>query len=127
MIAAALDELGDAAASQRAERGVGREAARAARELRSPVHLVPKAALVVNQILGARPRGCSVRRRVTAEGDAGVVGHVEPFVGVDRPRIGEPRTGYEVTQAGARGRPQPEGAVQMHPRPCLAGRRHDLG
>ena len=51
-VAAALDELHDAAAAERAQRGVDGEPARAARELRHPVDLVayPSRALVLDQV-----------------------------------------------------------------------------
>ena len=47
-------------------------------------------------------------------------------MGVDRPRVRLRRPAYERRQRGARGGPQPEGAVHVHPRAVLARGLHDL-
>ena len=49
------------------------------------------------------------------DGDRAVVGHVEPLVRVDRPRVGEVDASSEVAGAGRRGRPQAKRAVNMQP------------
>ena len=57
------------------------------------------------------------------KGVTAVVGDVEPLVPVGGPRIGCLASGGEVARRWAGRRPQPEGAVDVDPRPMAAGRR----
>ena len=59
-----------------------------------------------------------VRRGVTHEGEPRVVGHVEPLVGVGRPRIRLAVPAHVRPERGHAGRPDAEGAIDMDP--CLA-------
>jgi hypothetical protein len=56
---------------------------------------------------------------VGAEGQAGVVGDVQPLVRVEGPRVGAAGTGDEMAQRRACGGPQAEGPVDVEPRPRL--------
>ena len=108
-VAAALDELGDPAAAELADRRVDREPAGAAGELRRPVQLVARAALVgVDQVVGVDGGRAAVRLRAGAEHDPAVVGNVQPFVPVGRPRVRPLGAVDQVREARARRRPQPK-------------------
>ena len=56
-----------------------------------------------------------------AEHIAAVVGNIEPLVTVGRPRVGQFHSAHEVAGRRACGRPQPERAVDVHPRAMVAG------
>ena len=116
--AAPVDDLGDAVAAERPERGVDGEPTRPAGELGRPVELVARASLVLLHEIRSRDahRG-PVRRRVRAEGDAAVVGDVQPLVRVGRPRVRPLGASRQVAQRRARGGPEPERAVHVQPRP----------
>ena len=116
-VAAALDQLDQPAAAERAQRGVDREAARAARELGHPVDLVahPLRALVLDQVRGRDRHRRAVRLGVLAEDDPRVVGHVQPLVRVGRPRVGALEARDEVAQPRRDGGPDPERAVDVEP------------
>ncbi len=66
---------------------VGGEAAGAARPFRVPVHLVAGQG-VVGEVGRAVRHGVALGAGVGHEGVAAVVGHVQPFVAVGRPRVG---------------------------------------
>ena len=61
------------------------------------------------------------------QGDAAVIGDVEPFVRVGRPGVRVGQAGGQVRTRGISQRPQPERAVGMHPRPALPGPLDDVG
>ncbi len=61
-----------------------------------------------------------MRRRVTHDHDAAVVGNVQPLVPVGRPRIGVRKAGDEPAIRGRGGGPQAEGSVDVQPRAVLA-------
>ena len=83
----ALDEVGDARAPERAQRRVDGEAARTARELGRPVHLVARGVRIRDEVLGGEPHRRAMRIRVRDEREAAVVRDVEPLVRVRRPRV----------------------------------------
>ena len=56
------------------------------------------------------------RLGIADEGHAAVVRHVEPLVGVGGPGVGLRRRLRPTGEPGAGRRPEPEGAVDMHPR-----------
>ena len=58
----------------------------------------------------------TVRIRMRAEGDAGVVGDVQPLVAVRRPRVGALRSAHEVTKVARCSRPESECTVDVEPR-----------
>ena len=127
-LAGALDELCKAATAERAQRRIDGEAARATGELRHPVDLVAhrSSAVVLDQIGGAHRHRGAVRLRVLAEDERGVVRDVQPLVRVGDPGIRAFGAAHEVAQARARGRPQPEGAVDVQPRSVLSRGIGDL-
>ena len=61
------------------------------------------------------------------DGQPAVVGHVEPLVRVGRPGVGVLDAGDEVGATGRRGCPEPERAVDVHPRTGLLGQRDRPG
>ena len=65
--------------------------------------------------------------RVGHEGERGVVGDVQPLVGVDRPGVGGGRAVGEVRAARGSRRPQTERAVDVAPGAVRAAGRDDLG
>ena len=71
-----------------------------------------------------RPQGAAV----ADQGDAAVVGRVQPLMGVGRPGVGLAHTGYLPGGGGRGRRPEPERAVHVDPRAVLAGpgdQRHE--
>jgi hypothetical protein len=60
------------------------------------------------------------------EGNTAVVGDIEPFVPVGRPRIGVGEPGRQVSSRRIRQRPQSEGCVHVHPGLPRPGPRHDV-
>ena len=71
----------------------------------------------------------NVRRRSARpadEGDAAVVGDVEPLVSVGRPRVGAVEAGDELGPGRVGPRPQPEGAVDVQPAGSLGQPVGDL-
>ena len=98
-----------------AQHRVDRRRACAAREVRRPVAVVALAvvALQVARVDGDRRE---VRLGIADEHDPAVVRDVQRLVAVGRPRVGLVDAGDE-RRAGARSRrPQPERAVDVHPR-----------
>ena len=125
-VAAAIDQRCHAVAAELAQRGVGGEAAPAARPLRIPVALL--AHLVVGGDVAGRVRHrIAVRLRIGDEGEAAVVGHVEPFVAVGGPRVGQLDAGQQVAVARAGVGPQAEGAVDVHPGAMAVRQRDQCG
>ena len=57
---------------------------------------------------------------------AAVIGHVEPLVTIGRPRISERDPLEQVAVHGARGHPQAERAIHVHPCPLRTGQRDQL-
>ena len=122
-----LDELGEPAATERAQRGVDREAARATRELRYPVHLVANgAAVVLDQIGRADRHSRTMCFRIGAEDERRVVGDVQPLVGVRDPGIRPLDAVDEMTKTRARTRPETESTVDVQPRTVRSNRIGDL-
>ncbi len=62
--------------------------------------------------------------RVRDDGDAGVVGHVEPLVGVEGPRVGPLRPLGQVRHVPGRSDPESERSVDVMPG---VGSRHEIG
>ena len=54
-------------------------------------------------------------RTIADEDDPGVVGHVQPLVGIGAPRVGAIDALGEVPQSRAGSGPQPEGPVDVQP------------
>ena len=114
--AAALHHRSDALAPERADRRVDRESARTTGELRNPVHLVARCVRVgLLEIARPHRHRRSVRLRIGAEGDARVIGHIQPLVGVRRPRVRALDAGDEVAEPRRSGGPQAESAVDVQP------------
>src|SRR6476469_8849130 len=68
--------------------------------------------------------------RVCAEGESGVVRHVQPFVPVGGPGVSEFDPVDEMTGAGVGRGPEPERAIHLPPTPVLANRagcRREVG
>ena len=70
------------------------------------------------------PRSAS---RVAHEGDAAVVGNVEPLVRVGGPRVGALDAGDERSARGRGGRPESERAIDVHPRAGGSRARDNVG
>ena len=119
-LAAALDEQGHAPTAQLGQRGPGREPpgppGRLGHEVGGGPH---RPAPVPDQVGGGEGHRGRVGPGVGAEHVAGVVGHVQPLVAVGGPRVGllDPRG--QMPGRGARRGPEPEGAVDVDPRPVL--------
>ncbi len=64
--------------------------------------------------------------RVADEDEAGVVRHVEPLVGVGRPRVRPGVAAHQAPQRRDRRRPDPERPVDVDPRAALVGDRDQL-
>ena len=117
VVAAAFDHPGDPVASKSADRGVDREPARATGELRVPVHLIPRrVCLCLLEVARPHAHRRPVRLGIRAEGNAGVVGHVQPLVRVRRPGVGTLGTGGKVAKARRCGGPEAERPVHVEPR-----------
>src|SRR5215471_919215 len=117
--AAALDELGDTAATEGANRSVDGEAARTARELRRPVDGIPAARVVLMDEVRRRHRHRrAMGIRMSTERDPGVVRCVEPLVTVGRPRVRPLDAVHQMPQLlGSRG-PEAESPVDVEPGTC---------
>ena len=85
VLAAAVDQVGEPAAAELAQRGVDREPARAARGLRRV--LVVVAVIGVDQVGGRDAHRALVRGAVCDDRQPAVVRDVEPLVGVGGPRV----------------------------------------
>src|SRR5688572_7394153 len=102
-----LDQFGEAGAPERTHGGPHVDAARATRELRREVRRVSMFGLR-REILGTDGHRLAQREAVAHEGDAAVIGDVEPLVTVGRPGIG---VLHSLDEMGARRgdlRPEPE-------------------
>src|SRR3954452_18947951 len=82
---------------------------------------------VVHQVAGMQTHGSPQRGRVPDDGDAAVIGHVQCFVGICAPRVGLLIALGEVPQFRCGSGPQPEGAVNVHPRAMFVGDGDRLG
>ena len=69
------------------------------------------------------PMAALMRRGVADRDDPAVVGHVQRLVRIGRPRVGRVDPGREVSVRRRGRRPQPEGAVDVHPGVVLVGQR----
>ena len=88
--AAAFDKVGDTRATEATQRGPHREGAGSTRAFGCPVDAIAAAGACE---VGRGQRHCRLMAvRVRAQHDAAVVGHVEPFVGVGCPGVGELHT-----------------------------------
>ncbi len=125
--AAALDELRDARAAERAQRRVDREPAGRAATPRGPSRSSSARSRRAHEVGGGHAHRRGVGGAVADRDDAAVVGHVEPLVAVGRPRVGVAGARHEVRERRARRRPQAERAVDVHPRAVLARGGGDLG
>ena len=96
---AAIDERGDAVATQLAECGIGGEAAGPARHFGIEVDLVA-CVDARGDVGGAFRHGCPMRFGMRDEGVGGVVGDIEPLVAVDGPGVSEVRAVEQVRVAG---------------------------
>ena len=125
VVAAALDQLGEPLAAERAQRRVDRHGASAAGHLG---HVVERlAAALVREVAGAHAHGGAHRRAVGHDRQRAVVGHVQPLVRVDRPGVGALGPARQVAKPRARSRPQPERAVDVQPRAVLVRGVGDVG
>ncbi len=124
--AVALDEVDEPGPPERSERGEDREPARPARRFGRPVVVVALAALGLDVVRGAEGHRRVVGRGVADEDEPRVVRHVEPLVGVGRPRIGLGGAGHQVAQRRDRGGPDPERAIDVDPGAALVGDRDQL-
>jgi hypothetical protein len=114
MRAATLDQLGNSRPAELAQGGIGRNPSTAPRPLGVPVRLVPRTRLfrhVASQV-GER---CAMRLFIRNEGIPAVEGRIEPFVAVRRPGIGKLGAAQVMPMLRARGYPQAESAIDMHP------------
>jgi hypothetical protein len=100
---------------ERVKCGPDVDAAGAARELWREVGRVAEFALRWEIFGGDRHRGLQ-RVRIADEGEAAVVGDVEPFVGIRGPRIGFTDTGGKVGTRGRGGGPEAESSIDVNPR-----------
>ena len=119
--AAALDQLGDAVAPERAQRRVDGE--RRARGARTRASSRARRAAVRSG--AGRPRATPSPRGAAAgsrdEGEAAVVRDVEPLVRVGRPRVGALDAGDQVRGARARRRPTARRRRRRAPRRRAVG------
>ncbi len=127
-VAAAVDEIGDTVAAERAQRGVHGERACAARRLRRPIGSVASPLSLPLEVRRLHRHGRDVRVGPRAEDEPAVVRDVEPLVRVGGPRIGERDALDEVPALRAHRGPQPERAVDVEPGVRLAhDRRRSAG
>ena len=77
--------------------------------------LVRIAAGPVGEIVRLHRHRAAERAGVAHDGETAVVGHVEPLVGVGRPRVGVLDTGGEPAEPARRSRPQAERSVHVDP------------
>ena len=119
--AAAVDQGRHAVAAEVAQRGPDREPAGAARELRRPVLGVALRARRLHEVGRPSRHGRLVGGGVAHDGDAAVVGDVEPFVAVRGPGVRALHAAREVGEARAGRGPEAEGAVHVDPAPPLVG------
>ena len=102
-------------AAQRPQRGVDGEPAGPPRRLGHPVVGIALAARGLDVVGRTQGHRGVVGGRVPHDDDPGVVGHVEPLVGIGRPRVGLGEPVDPIAQPGGRGRPQAECAVHVQP------------
>ncbi len=114
-VAATLHHLGDPVRAERSDRGIHRECPGALRHLRDVLERITLLARRRGQVGSGDAHRGPVRGGVAHEDDAGVVRHVQPFVGIGRPRISTVVAAREVTQPWAGGCPQPERPVDVKP------------
>ena len=69
----------------------------------------------------------AVRGFIANNGEAAVIGGLQPLVPVGRPRIGAFDPIEQVAMPLARPRPQPERAINVEPAARRAHQRHDFG
>src|SRR6185295_14510793 len=88
LIAIALDHRGQAVAAQLAQGGIYRKSPGAARPLWSPIDLVARG-LFTDEIGVVNRKGPAVGLWIPDGGEAAILRHVQPFVAVGRPTVGE--------------------------------------
>ncbi len=118
-IAAAVDERLEAVTAEGAQRGVDDGATRPAGELGRPVDGVSAIVVALLEVGRTGAHGPAMAVRVGADGDAAVVGDVEPLVRVGGPRVGPLGTGRQCARAcgwpGPRARRRRRRAARRRP------------
>jgi hypothetical protein len=124
VVAGPHDQVGHARAAERAEHGPHLDLPGPLGGRRRVMHGLEAGA--GRQVTGDRRETPAQILRPPDQGDAAVVGHVEPLVRVGGPRVCALKAGGQVGPARVGQGPQSEGAVDVHPRTPLPGPRHDV-
>ena len=116
--AGAVDHFGDAEAAERAKGGPDFHSASAARHLGSPLHGLALGGLL--QVSRLEVHRAEERFRMADEGEAAIVGDVQPLMPIGAPGVAGGEAVHEVSGIGGRGGPETEGAIDVEPE-LLAG------
>ena len=126
MIAAAVDQIGDAGPAQLPQGRIEGKSPRPPRPVRGPVQLIAVFA-GRRQVAGGQGHGRPVRGGVADKGQAAIHRRVQPFVGVGGPRVRQFHSRDQLPARRAGLGPEAEGAVDMHPGARRPRHRDQLG
>lgn len=114
MIARTIDESCETVSAQFTKCRVDREPSRTSRPLWVPIEFVA-GGILEHEVRVENRQAASMRLAMPDCDKAAVLWHVQPFVAICRPPVGEIEPGGEFVEARACARKQPEGAVNVHP------------
>ena len=127
--AASRDHRTEPVGAERLQREPGLQRAEAARqvgaEIAGPDCTRRKPPRLAAQIGRRLRKGLPVLLAVAHQQEAGVVGHLPPFVEVERDGIGELDAAEQRRELGREDRERPEGAIDVKPDSFLAAQRSD--
>lgn len=131
MVASAFDDAADSVASERANGGVDGEATATARPFGVPVDLIAGRSRLgcvscrgvgMDEVARSRGHRVAVCSGVPDEGEAGVVGHIEPLVSIGYPGVSLLDPSEQGPIAAADRCPQAKRTVDMHPSAPTVGK-----